>query len=160
MTKKNIDDNKKPVKESKKKINELEELKNEKKELEEKYKRAFADYQNLVKRSADEKQQFAKFANEMLLAEIIPVYDNLKTSLEFSDEKNHDAWLEGVKYVKKQFQDVLTNGGVEEIKTKGEKFNPEIMEAIEGKGDKVKRELKPGYKLNGKLIISAKVEIE
>ena len=37
------------------------------------YKRALVDYQNLVKRSAKEKQEFAKFANEQLLYQLIPV---------------------------------------------------------------------------------------
>jgi len=46
---------------------------------------------------------------------------------------------------------------VEEIKTVGEKFNHNTMEAIEGKGEKVVKELRPGYKLNGKVIIAAKV---
>ena len=123
-----------------------------------KYKRALADYQNLLKRTAREKQEFAKYAHEQLLYEILPVYDNLKMSLNFSDdEASNNGWLEGVKYVVKQFRDTLKKLGVEEIKTKGEKFNPETMEAIKGNGKKVKKEVKAGYKLNGKVIIPAKV---
>lgn len=139
---------------------EVVKLKSEKDEFEAKYKRALADYQNLLKRTTEEKNQFAKYANEILLVEILPVYDNLKISLEYGNEKNHDAWIEGIKHVKNQFRDVLINGGVEEIKTIGEKFNPEIMEAVEGNGEIVKREIKPGYKLNGKLILPAKVVLE
>lgn len=130
-------------------------------ELENKYKRALADYQNLVKQSAKEKQEFVKYANEQLLLEMIPVYDNLKTSLLHIDkESDKNGWAQGVKYVIKQFKDVLENSGVEEIKTVGEKFDPETMEALEGKGEKVKKELKAGYKLNGKVIIAARVIVE
>ena len=129
-------------------------------ELENKYKLALADYQNLLKRTAIEKQEFAKYANENLLYEILPIYDNLKTSLNFSDEEaSKNGWLEGIKYVVKQFKDTLEKLGVEEIKTIGEKFNPECMEAIEGKGKKVKKEVKAGYKLNGKVIVPAKVVV-
>jgi len=130
-------------------------------ELAHRYKRALADYQNLLKRTAGEKMEFAKYANEQLLHEILPVYDNLKMSLKFSDkEADENGWLKGVKYVVKQFRDVLEKLGVEEIKTKNEKFNPEIMEALEGKGKKVKKEVKAGYKLNGKVIVPAKVIVE
>lgn len=127
-------------------------------ELEHKYKRALADYQNLLKQVAAEKQEFAKFANEQLLYEILPVYDNLKMSLKHADkEAKNNGWLEGVEHVVKQFRGVLENIGVEEIKVIGKKFDPRTMEAVEGNGDKVKQEVKSGYRLNGKIIIPAKV---
>ena len=129
-------------------------------ELEHKYKRALADYQNLLKRTAQEKVEFVKYANEDLIQAIIPVYDNLKMSLAHVDETVQNGWLEGIKHVIRQFKDVLESMGVEEIKTIGEKFDHNTMEAIEGKGDKVVKELRPGYKLNGKVIIAAKVIVE
>jgi len=122
------------------------------------YKRALADYQNLLKQSAQDKQDFVKYANEGLILEMIPVYDNLKMSLVHADEAaKNNGWLEGVQHIIKQFKSVLENMGVEEIKTKGEKFDHHTMEAVEGKGEKVKTEVKPGYKLRGKVIIPAKV---
>ena len=136
-------------------------LKSEKEELDEKYKRALADYQNLVKQQAKEKQDFVKYANEHLLYEIIPVYDNLKTSVEhFKDDSNQSSWLEGIKYVVKQFADALKNVGLEEIETAGKEFDYNTMEAVEGEGKKVKKEVKAGYKLNGKIIVPAKVILE
>ncbi|OGF20078.1 nucleotide exchange factor GrpE, partial [Candidatus Falkowbacteria bacterium RIFCSPLOWO2_02_FULL_45_15] len=74
------------------------------KDLEYKWKRALADYQNLQKETAKEKAEFVKFANSAILMEILPVYENLKTSLEHADENNHDAWLKGIKHVIKQFE--------------------------------------------------------
>ena len=68
--------------------------------------------------------------------------------------------MEGIKYVIQQFKEVLKNAGVEEIETEGKKFDPLLMEAVEGKGEKVKKEIKPGYKLNGKVIIAAKVSLK
>jgi molecular chaperone GrpE len=138
-----------------------EDKKNKYGELEHKYKLALADYQNLLKQTAQDKQEFIKYANEQLFLELIPVYDNLKISLAFADDDaSKNGWTEGVKYIIKQFKDFLTNMGVEEIKVEGKKFNPEIMEAVEGKGKKVKKEVKTGYKLNGKIIIPAKVILE
>lgn len=129
-------------------------------ELEGRYKRALADYQNLQKRNIEEKNDFVKYANENLLREILPIYDNLKTSLlHINSEASQNGWAEGIKYVIKQFKEVLKNAGVEEIETKGQEFDINTMEAVEGKGEKVKKEIKAGYKLNGKLIIAAKVSL-
>ncbi len=132
---------------------------NKYKELENRYKRAMADYQNLIKQTAKEKQEFVKYANEQFLYEILPVYDNLKMALKHSGEKN-DKWIEGVNYVVKQFKSVLENAGVEEIETVGKKFDHNLMEAIDGRGETVKQEVRPGYKLRGKVIAPAKVILE
>lgn len=132
----------------------------ENEDFEAKYKRALADYQNLLKRSATEKEEFAKYANERIITEILPVYDNLRTSMKFTDQTAEDnGWATGIKYVIKQFKDVLDSFGIEEIDTKGKKFDPNTMEALEGTGEKVKEEVKPGYKLKGKLIMPAKVKV-
>jgi molecular chaperone GrpE len=125
-----------------------------------KYKRALADYQNLFKETAREKEGFAKFANERIILDMIAVYDNLKISLAHAGEtEKSNGWAEGIKYIIKQFGDVLKNYGVEEIKTEGEKFDPNTMEAVEGSGDVVKREIRAGYKLSGKVIVAAKVAL-
>ncbi|MDD5071353.1 MAG: nucleotide exchange factor GrpE [Patescibacteria group bacterium] len=136
----------------------LEKLEKKDENFEHKYLLALADYQNLLKRTAQEKLEFVKYANEDLIQSIIPVYDNLKISLAHVDETvKKNGWLEGIKHVIRQFKDVLESMGVEEIKTVGEKFDHNTMEAIEGKGEKVIKEVRPGYKLSGKVIVAAKV---
>ncbi len=124
-----------------------------------KYQRALADYQNLLKQTAKEKTELIKFANEELLRDIVPVFDNLKMAISHEMNKQGNSWLEGIKYVVKQFREVLRQNGVLEIKTKGEKFDHNLMEAVSGQGNKVVKEIRPGYTLNGKVIIPAKVEL-
>jgi molecular chaperone GrpE len=127
-------------------------------ELEGKYKRSLADYQNLLKRTAEEKKEFAKYANEQIVMEILPVYDNLKESLKhISKDAQENAWAEGIKFVVKQFKDALANIGVQEIEAEGKNFDPTKMEAIEGKGESVKKVVKEGYELNGRVIVPARV---
>jgi len=129
--------------------------------FEHKYKRALADYQNLLKQTAKEREEFIKYANEQVIYDIIPVYDNLRVAMEHIDEAaTKSGWSEGVKYVIKQFKDILENMGVEEIETAGKKFDYHSMEALEGKGETVIKTVKPGYKLRGKVIIPAKVILE
>lgn len=122
-----------------------------------KYKRALADYQNLIKQCAKEKQEFAKYANEQLLYEIIPVFNNLKLAFKHAEKIENSGIAEGINYVIKQFKGALENAGVEEIKTVGEKFDHHTMDAVEGQGKIVVKEVNPGYKLRGKTILPAKV---
>lgn len=132
-----------------------------------KYLRAIADYQNLLKQTAREKEEFGQFARERFLQEILPVYDNLKISLQHIDEEaSKSSWLEGIKHIVNQFKGVLTDLGVTEIKTVGEKFDHSSMHAVENKetADKKKdgtvaRELQSGYKLSGKVIREARVVV-
>lgn len=135
-------------------------IEEEKDTWEHKCKLALADYQNLLKKTAADKTEFAKYAISDLLEDIIPVYDHLKMSLgSLPTEEENSAWVTGVKYVLKQFKETLENRGVSEIKTVGEKFDHNTMEALEGEGEVVVREIMPGYKLNDRLIRAAKVAV-
>lgn len=148
------------LKETKKK-DEIKKLKEEKNELENLYKRALADYHNLSKKVVQEKADFAKYSLEGFFLEILPVFENLKMSIStLKEEDAQNPWVEGVKYVIKQFQDVFSNNGLEEIKTIGQKFDYNCMEAIEGTGEIVEKETRQGYRLKGKVIIAAKVILE
>jgi len=158
---------KKNDKDESKKKHDYKECDNEKQALEHQYKTALADYQNLLKQTAKDKQEFIKYANEQLIHEFLPVYDHLKLSLAHIDaaaEKSN--WLVGVQYVIKQFQEVLAGHGVTEIKTVGEKFDHNLMEAIDSEmtevaeqDNMVAREVKSGYLLNGKVLVPARVVV-
>lgn len=133
--------------------------------FEDRYKRALADYQNLQRQTAKEKLDIVRYANERLLLELLPVYDHLKTALKFAPEEKNN-WLEGVQYVIKQFKTVLADNGVEEIVTEGKVFDHHSMDAVEQKptddkklDNKVAGEIKAGYKLNGKVVVAAKVAV-
>lgn len=127
---------------------------------ENKYLRALADYQNLIKQNAKDRQEFIKYAVNDFLHDLLPVYDHLKMSLVgISEEAAKNPWAQGVIHVLKQFKDVLAAQGIEEIKAIGEKFNHETMEAVDGSGEIVKQEIMTGYKLNGKVIRPAKVVV-
>ena len=71
----------------------------------------------------------------------------------------------GFLYIKKQFEDFFKNLGIEEIKTVGEKFNPEFHEAVSHEdkdgfdSDIVFEEVKAGYTLQGKLLNPAQVKV-
>ncbi|MBU0636680.1 MAG: nucleotide exchange factor GrpE [Patescibacteria group bacterium] len=150
-----------------KKINRFEYINNNSDDLEAKYKRALADYQNLLKQTAKEKIEFIEFANRQLLHEILPIYDNLKISIQHVDESaKKNSWAIGIEYIIKQFSEVLKKLGIEEIKIKDKKFDHNLMEAISSKetedknlDGQVVEQVKAGYLLNGRMIAAAKVII-
>lgn len=79
--------------------------------------------------------------------------------------KEFTDWFEGIKHIKSQLDKFLKDRGVAEIKTIGEKFNPELHEAVskrkvEGtESDIILEEVSSGYKMNGKVIMPAKVVV-
>lgn len=139
----------------------------DKEKFEDIYKRALADYQNLLKRTALEKSEFAKYANENLIQDILPVYDHLKMSIAgLPESEKGSAWVTGVEYVIKQFGDILNQNGVEEIKTDNNMFDHHTMEAVseemtpdEKLEGKVSQVLVAGYKLRDKVIRPARVSV-
>lgn len=144
----------------------LDNKKDELKEMEHKYKKALADYQNLLKRTAIEKEEYVKYANEQILHEILPVYDNLKLAVAHANGGENGAVIEGVRHVLSQFKNILENFGIQEIKTVGEKFDHYTMEAVEKKKTEneekdgtVESELMSGYRLGERVIRAARVAV-
>ncbi|HRY63592.1 MAG TPA: nucleotide exchange factor GrpE [Patescibacteria group bacterium] len=132
------------------------------------WQRAQADYINLQKTTERDKAEWLKFANQGLLMEILPIYDHLKLAVKHIPEaQRKESWVVGVENIKNQFGKFLSEAGVEEINTVGEKFNPEEHEAVaadNAESDEhrgvIKEELRGGYKLNGKVLYPAKVIVE
>ncbi len=136
------------------------------------WKRAQADYHNLEREIDQKKSEWIKMANADLLAQLLPIYDNLKLALKHvPEEQKKSDWVVGIEHIKNQLSKLLEENGIEEIKTIGEKFNPELHEAVSvvksdkhkketgqiDKGGLIKEEVRPGYKLNGKVLYPAKV---
>jgi len=124
-------------------------------QMEEQWKRALADYENLRKRVAKEKDEMVRFANESLIDKILFVFDNLERACEHLRDK-------GLAMVRDNFWQVLSSEGVERIETKEKNFDPELMDAVamvEGKKNIVQEEVLPGYLYRGKCIRPAKVKV-
>lgn len=118
-------------------------------------KRALADYQNLEKRISGEKAAWIMTANRDLILRLLPGLD----SLLLAEMHTKD---EGVKMSIKHFMDIFETEGVKRIKTEGEDFDPNLMEAVstaEGKDGEVVEEVKAGYTLNGEVIRPAQVVV-
>lgn len=123
-------------------------------ELEAQLKRALADYQNLEKRVEEERKLLSKLSASLLIEKLLPVLDNLeKAQAHLKDE--------GLEIVLKQFKEILSAEGVEEIAAHGAQFNPNYHEAVEtqqGENDNVViKVLEKGYKIENTVLRPAKV---
>jgi len=153
---------------------EVEILKKDKKELEEKLKEAndkvlriSADTDNYRKRLAKESEDKVKFANQSLILDLLNVVDHLEMALSHSDENfSVDALRQGVELALKQFKDILSKYGVEEIKVEeGDKFDPNVHEAMmldereDLENNHISMVMQKGYKLHDRVIRSSKVKV-
>ncbi len=127
------------------------------------WKRCQADFENYKKLQAAHQEEFRKYAKMDVIEQILPVVDNFEASLaHVPAHSKENKWVEGIVYIKKQLEDVLKNNDIEEIEVKtGDKFNPEIHEAVggDGKKQKITKIIQKGYKLNGRIVRAAKVEV-
>lgn len=125
-------------------------------EQEDRLKRLMAEFDNFKKRSAKEREGLYNSLISDIFSSLLPVIDNLEKAVEAKTED--ESYKQGVELVLKQFKDVLTNNGVEEIQTVGQTFDPELHEAVssvvdETLGEKViKEEYRKGYKIGSKVI--------
>ncbi len=132
----------------------------------EQYLRTLADMENLRKRTQREKEELAKFANENILREILPVIDNLERALEHADQgENGDGLVEGVKMTLAQFSQVLERFGVVPVEAMGQVFDPALhqamgqMESADQPANTVVQQMQKGYQLNNRLLRPAFVMV-
>ena len=125
-------------------------------ELDDRYKRILAEFENYKKRSSKERENLYNSILSDVVEIILPVLDNLENAAKV--ETKDENYKQGVELVLKQFKDVLKSKGIEEIKTEGETFDPEVQEAVssiqdENLGEKeIAQEYRKGYKLGNKVI--------
>ena len=146
-----------------------EALKKKAKLCDERYDRLLrlqAEFDNARKRMAKERAEFIKYANEDLICRFLPVLDNFERALVHAGEgQNARSILEGIKLIQKQMNEVLTNYGLKQIPSVGEKFDPNRHEAImkveseTHEDGTVIEEVQKGYTLNDRLIRPAAVKV-
>lgn len=100
-------------------------------EANDKYLRLAAEFDNFKRRTQKEKGQIYVSAACDVIEAVLPFIDNINRATSV-DVESEDATklLEGIKLVERQFMDTLKNLGVEEIKAVGEKFDPNLHNAV------------------------------
>ncbi len=128
-----------------------------------KWMRNVAEFDNYKKRNAKIWSDAFNDGASSVILKILPVGDSLDWALQMDlDEKTK----EGVKGIKKKFEETLSQLEVTEINPIGEVFDPNVAEAVmqvEGvdgeESDTVKQVFQKGYKMKDKIIRYATVSV-
>jgi molecular chaperone GrpE len=130
------------------------------------YMRAAADLENFRKRTIREKEELRQYANAGLLEDVIPVIDNLNLGLAAAKQQTDvKGIVEGVSLVLEQLKSTLGKHGLKEVNPVGQKFDPNLHEAISHQPsadvaeEDVSVVVRPGYTLNGRLLRPASVVV-
>lgn len=142
---------------------EVEQLKKQVAEYKDKWMRSVAEFDNYKKRNAKLWQEAFNEGASSVIIKILPVGDNLDRALGLGlDEKTE----EGIKAIKRKYDETLKGMDIEEINPVGETFDPNVAEAVmqvqgeEGDAsDTVKQVFERGYKMKDKIIRYAKVSV-
>ena len=125
-------------------------------ELDDRYKRILAEFENFKKRNGKEREGLYNSILSDVVEVMLPIVDNLENAVKV--ETADENYKQGIELVLKQFKDVLSSKGVEEIKALGETFDPELHEAVgsiqdDNLGEKeIAQEYRKGYKLGNKVV--------
>jgi len=128
--------------------------------------RTAADFENFRKRAKRDVEEAARRSKEEVLAEILPIVDNLERAVQASGgAKDVASVVQGVEMVLKSFADVAESLNLERVATVGEKFDPNVHDAIqqqetdEAPSGTILAEVVSGWKLGPKLIRPAMVVV-
>jgi len=134
----------------------IKELEKQLAQVAENWKRALADYQNLVRRTEKERNKVYYEVKKDLVLKFLPILDLLENAMVHTDD-------EGTDLMAREFYKILEQEGVKAIKIDGKKFDPEIMdciEVVEGREEgRVAEVVLAGYKMDDEIIRQAKVKV-
>lgn len=128
-----------------------------------KFLRLFAEFENFKRRTAKERIELFKTANEDVLQSMLPVLDDFDRALNEIKKTDDNVLIQGVELIQEKLKSTLVSKGLSEVDVKtGDVFDADFAEAItqipmpELKG-KVVDVIEKGYKLGDKIIRFPKV---
>ena len=145
---------------------ESEKLKEKIKILEDRYLRLLADFQNLQKRTTQEKEELYKYASQKTIEALLPAIDNFDyAKVLLNSDSSTEKLIQDFGLVYESLAKSLKEIGLESIDETGILFDPFLHEALhqvvtnELPEHTIIQVLKRGYKLNKKVIRPALVTV-
>ncbi len=129
--------------------------------------RVKAEMANMQRRNERDLENAHKFGIEKFVNELLPVRDSLELGLTAAQEADEDVAkvTEGIELTLKMFSTALEKMGVTEVAPQGEKFNPDLHQAMsmvddpEVEPNTVLNVFQKGYLLNDRLVRPAMVVV-
>ncbi|MCI2425450.1 nucleotide exchange factor GrpE [Candidatus Acetothermia bacterium] len=144
---------------------ELAKKEAERKELVDRLKRLQADFENYKKRISKEVHVLEERVADWEILSFLPLYDNMRRAFSsFNGNEDTKAFIEGMKKVFAQFDDILRQKAITPIEAVGNLFDPNRHEALlivpTEKEDKIiLEEFEQGYCRSGRVIRPSKVKV-
>lgn len=130
-----------------------------------KFLRLFAEFENYKRRTAKERIELFKTANQDVLQSMLPILDDFDRALTEIKKTDDNVLIQGVELIQEKLKSTLVSKGLAEVEVKsGDAFDPDFAEAItqipapDLKG-KIVDVIEKGYKLGDKIIRFPKVVI-
>jgi molecular chaperone GrpE len=127
--------------------------------------RVQADFENFRRRNENVRADAYADGRKDVAAAMLPVLDNLERAVEAAAGSQDEALKNGVEMVLKQMTDAYEKLGVKPIDRMGEKFDPNLENAIlqgteeEGEPGTVCQVLQKGYMIGDKVLRHAMVKV-
>lgn len=128
--------------------------------------RSQADFENYKKRAAREKEEAIKYANASLLDRLVTIIDNFELGLAAARSEGENSPIySGMSMVFKQLTDFLTDNGLQPIDAEGQKFDPNLHDAIAREPSQdvhegvVLRQTRRGYRFKDRLLRPSSVVV-
>lgn len=144
----------------------LREKARERDELFERLQRVTANFQNAQKRQKQESETRIQYALQDFARALLTVVDSFERAIASAERsRDFERLYEGIQLVEKQLQNVLADHGIRPIEAAGQKFDPDIHEAMsvveteELPESTVVTEFERGYRLNDRLVRPARVMV-
>ena len=132
-----------------------------------KFLRLFAEFENYKRRTAKERIDLFKTANQEVLQSLLPILDDFDRAMAEIAKSGDDSLTKGVQLIHEKLKNTLVSKGLEEVSVRtGDAFNADFAEAItqipapsnDLKG-KIVDVVEKGYKLGDKIIRFPKVVV-
>lgn len=135
-------------------------------ELQNRLMRLQADFENFRRRNAAEREQLSTFVTADVVGKFLKVLDNFERA-EQSVKTTNDmsSIVAGMEKIKRQFEQAFKELEIEEIPAEGQKFNPELHEAVmrgqnpDLEDESIEQVFEKGYRLRNKIIRHSKVKV-
>ena len=143
---------------------QVEKLTGDLQEKKDRLLRLQADFDNFRRRSAKEREEISAVVTQNFCKDMLPLLDNFERAMA-AETKDVEAFQKGVEMIFTQFQEVLKKNGLEQIEAVGQKFDPNLHQAVmrvedpEKEDDTVAQELQKGYMVKGRVIRPSMVQV-
>jgi len=126
--------------------------------------RTTAEFDNYKKRTAKEKDSLYSDAVSDVVSAFLPVLDNIERAIQASESESGQL-KEGVELIYRQFKEIMSKLGVEDIEAVGNSFDPKLHNAVMHIDDDslsenvIVEEFQKGYILKDRVIRHSMVKV-